>query len=108
MNLLKIFLILILTGGSVALGDNCATWVRRFVGTPGKRVSPAMAYDSDRGVTVFFGGEYSDAGSSTTTYYNDTWEYDGVSWRIIDTGANTASLRSPTPTRELTWALMTW
>ena len=108
MNLFKLFLILILTGDSVALGDDCATWVRRFVGTPGKRVSPALAYDSDRGVTVFFGGEYSDAGSNTTTYYNDTWEYDGVSWRIIDTGANTASLRSPTPTRGLTWALMTW
>lgn len=69
---------------SPAWGQSCTTWVHRTdVGTPGKRVSPAMAYDSDRGVTVFFGGEYSDAGSSTISYYNDTWEYDGTSWKRI-------------------------
>src|SRR5512135_1964774 len=95
MNLVKISLILVLAGGSVALGDNCITWVQRTdVGTPGKRISPAMAYDSDRGVTVFFGGEYSAAGSSTISYYDDTWEYDGVFWRKIDTGVRNPNPRS--------------
>jgi hypothetical protein len=80
--MLKLILIFGLALGSEALGRECITWVQRTdVGTPGKRISPAMAYDSDRGVTVFFGGEYSDAGSSTITYYNDTWEYDGVHWQ---------------------------
>jgi hypothetical protein len=40
-----------------------------------------MAYDSDRGVTVFFGGEIGKTGSET--YFNDTWEYDGSHWRQI-------------------------
>jgi hypothetical protein len=41
-----------------------------------------MAYDSDRGVTVFFGGEIGVTGSEK--YFNDTWEYDGTNqWRQI-------------------------
>jgi hypothetical protein len=40
-----------------------------------------MAYDSDRGVTVFFGGEIGKTGIET--YFNDTWEYDGSHWRQI-------------------------
>jgi hypothetical protein len=74
-----------LAGELEGRGQTCVTWIqRRDVGTPGKRISPAMAYDSDRGVTVFFGGEYSDAGSSTISYYNDTWEYDGVHWQKFE------------------------
>jgi hypothetical protein len=49
-----------------------------------------MAYDSHRGVTVFFGGEYSDGGDAEVFYYNDTWEYDGISWKKI-------SINGPAP-----------
>ncbi len=76
-------LLCLMSVSSKTYGQAGLEWVHRTdVGTPGKRVSPAMAYDSDRGVTVFFGGEYSE-GSSTITYYNDTWEYDGNRWQQI-------------------------
>ena len=42
------------------------------VGSPGQRAHHAMAYDSDRGVTVLFGGEIGVTGSET--YFNDTWQ----------------------------------
>lgn len=58
-------------------------WTQRTdVGSPGPRYGHALAYDSDRGVTVFFGGEYSLPGGDPE-YFNDTWEYDGVSWKQI-------------------------
>jgi hypothetical protein len=38
-----------------------------------------MAYDSDRGVTVLFGGK--EAGTFPTD--NETWEYDGSVWKTI-------------------------
>jgi hypothetical protein len=58
-------------------------WVHRTdVGTMGKRFGHAMAYDSSRGVTVFFGGEYGEPGEDSG-FFNDTWEYDGHSWKPI-------------------------
>src|SRR5689334_12080019 len=58
-------------------------WQQRTdVGSPGPRYGHALAYDSDRGVTVFFGGEYSEMGGDPE-YFNDTWEYDGASWKKI-------------------------
>lgn len=79
--------------------DNCMTWVCRHnevpgtgVGSPGQRAHHAMAYDSDRGVTVFFGGETGPLGSQS--YYNDTWEYDGTHWRAISVATATPSPRS--------------
>lgn len=70
--------------------DICMVWTNRFsqapgtgVGTPGERAHHAMAYDSDRGVTVFFGGEIGKTGDEH--YFNDTWEYDGTNqWRYIN------------------------
>lgn len=57
-------------------------WVHRTdVGNPGQRTAFAMAYDKDRGVTVFFGGEIGDGGDET--FYHDTWEYDGSHWQQI-------------------------
>lgn len=59
-----------------------AQWVRRTdVGSPGQRTGHAMAYDKDRGVTVFFGGEIGPGGGES--YFDDTWEYDGIQWRHI-------------------------
>ena len=39
-----------------------------------------MVYDSKRGVTVLFGGNWGN------TYQSDTWEYDGTSWKQRSTG----------------------
>ena len=58
-------------------------WVHRTdVGSPGQRYSHAMAFDEHRGVTVFFGGELSNPGDDPT-FYGDTWEYDGATWRPV-------------------------
>jgi len=48
-------------------------------GNPGPRQQPAMAYDSDRGVTVLRGG----TDIATSDELDDTWEWNGVSWRRI-------------------------
>jgi hypothetical protein len=77
-------------GATAQAQDTCMVWTNRFsqvpgtgVGTPGERAHHAMAYDSDRGVTVFFGGEIGVSGSEQ--YFNDTWEYDGTNqWRQIN------------------------
>src|SRR5882672_1752112 len=90
---------LFVVGLTSALAQTCMTWVQRGnavpvnpVGTPGQRVHHAMAYDSDRGVTVFFGGEIGKKGSET--YFNDTWEYDGVHWRQIPIAGDLPNPRS--------------
>ncbi|MBI3868646.1 MAG: hypothetical protein HY299_08965 [Verrucomicrobia bacterium] len=67
--------------------------LRTDVGTPGPRYGHALAYDSDRGVTVFFGGEYSVIGGDPE-YFNDTWEYDGATWRPITTDGPVPDPRS--------------
>ena len=38
-----------------------------------------MAYDSDRRVTVLFGGD-----STGYSRLNDTWEFDGTTWRELN------------------------
>lgn len=66
-----------------------ATWVRRTdVIPPPGRSGAKMAFDSARNVIVMFGGNQR-VGSSYS-YINDTWEYDGVSWRQV-------SVPSPRP-----------
>ena len=49
-------------------------------GYPGSLDYSAMVYDTARGVTVLFGGQYQGPGNQK----NDTWEYDGLSWRKIN------------------------
>ncbi len=62
---------------------DCLQWIKRNdVGSYGQRYLHAMAYDSDRGVTVFFGGEI---GGDPPTYFDDTQEYDGKQWKQIVT-----------------------
>jgi hypothetical protein len=67
-------LILLCDGLSVtAQAQYCVQWVRRDdVGSSGARGGHAMAYDSDRHVTVLFGGDV--PGSDASTWFNDTWE----------------------------------
>lgn len=66
-----------------AQAQGCLRWVLRTdVGSPGPRYAHSMSYDSSRGVTVFFGGEYSLLGGDPE-YFNDVWEYDGLRWRQV-------------------------
>ncbi len=70
--------------GAVGRAGDCLQWVRRTdVGSYGQRYMHAMAYDSDRGVTVFFGGEIGIYPEEA--FFNDTQEYDGKQWRQINT-----------------------
>lgn len=51
------------------------TWTQVSTNGPTPRHTPKMAYDNQRGRTVLFGGQ-SAAGNQ-----NDTWEWDGTTWR---------------------------
>ncbi len=74
-------------------GRECYRWVKRTdVGSYGQRWGHALAYDSDRGVTVFFGGERGLDGS--IEYFDDTQEYDGKVWRQIKVVGTKPSPRS--------------
>jgi len=46
-----------------------------------RRMSSNMVYDSNRKVTVLFGGRNYVNGNEIVL--NDTWEYDGRSWKRI-------------------------
>ena len=85
----------VLFGGEamqVPLGD---TW--EFNGTDWSQVSPSvspsirmdgsMTYDSGRQRMVLFGGR-AGAGSGPAYGLNDTWEYDGMSWRQVSTAVS--------------------
>lgn len=82
--------VVVLFGGMLQGSDRERTWqwdgvswsIAAEVG-PGKRLSTAMAYDSERGVSILFGG-YSDY---YPTRLGDTWEWDGTVWtRLTDIG----------------------
>src|SRR5262245_48948691 len=63
-------------------GQSCLQWVNRSdIGSPGQRSHHAMVYDSDRGVSVLFGGQIGNPGS--VAYLQGTQEYDGNSWKQI-------------------------
>ena len=63
-------------GESTFFGDtwewNGTVWTLRSESGPAPGRGHAMAYDSDRGVTVLFGGDWG----------SDTWEWDGSSWTL--------------------------
>jgi hypothetical protein len=72
--------------------QDCLQWIKRTdVGSYGQRWQHAMAYDSHRGVTVFFGGEIGK--DREETYFNDTQEYDGRQWRQISTAVKPETRR---------------
>lgn len=73
--------------------DQCYEWRKRTtVNSYGQRWGHAMAYDSDRGVVVLFGGERGNDGN--LEYFDDTWEYDGGSWKRINVPGSKPSARS--------------
>jgi hypothetical protein len=51
---------------------DASSWVHKANSGPSPRAYHAMAFDSNRGKTVLFGGDYPPLG--------DTWEWDGTSW----------------------------
>jgi Immunoglobulin domain len=53
-------------------------WIVIATTGPAPRWDAAMAYDSDRRVSVLFGGEVSEATGPALT--NDSWEFDGTNW----------------------------
>lgn len=48
---------------------------------PTARAWYAMAFDVQRGAAVLYGGESGD------TYFSDTWEWNGTSWRLAQTSS---------------------
>src|SRR5436190_11706083 len=56
--------------------DSCLQWQQR---RPAACYGTAMVHDSNRGVTVLFGGTDGD------DYLNETWEWDGQIWALRST-----------------------
>lgn len=56
---------------------NGSAWTKKDAVGPSARVEHAMAYDSDRHVTVLFGGA---TGPSTES--GETWEWNGANWSL--------------------------
>src|SRR6186997_2176498 len=65
-----------------AQADEIRWAARTDVGSPEARAGHVMAYDSDRGITVLFGGHRFDE-DLDLVYFNDTWEYNGNSWQRV-------------------------
>jgi len=56
-------------------------WVRIATEGPAPRYYAAMCYDSDRRVTVLFGGgTFPNSPLSPSGFFGDTWEFDGTNW----------------------------
>ena len=53
-------------------------WVQIATQGPPSRENASMAYDSDRHVTVLFGGQTNNSSGIPVT--GDTWEFDGTNW----------------------------
>lgn len=58
------------------------TWTLQASSGPSVRYGHAMAYDSDRGVVMLFGGR---SALDQSTLYNDLWKWDGSSWTLVHT-----------------------
>jgi hypothetical protein len=60
-----------------------AGWRRASPGGPPPRAEAGIAFDTHRAVVVLFGG-YNDEGG-TTNRLGDTWEWNGVEWKLRST-----------------------
>src|SRR5262249_19019720 len=74
------------SGGAVFLSDTWewdgVAWMLRATDGPSPRAWHSMAYDSERGVTVLFGGgDRQNSGGEL----GDTWEWDGQTWSLRTT-----------------------
>ena len=57
-----------------------AAWTQQADTGPPPRLLHAMAYDSNRGRTVLFGGR---GAADVNLTFGDTWEWDGTLWRQV-------------------------
>jgi Tol biopolymer transport system component len=82
--------VVVLFGGSGETGRflnetwefNGQNWKRvETAHAPQVRIWAGMAYDAVRGKVVLYGGRKNDNGEA----FNDTWEYDGQDWTLIQT-----------------------
>lgn len=53
-------------------------WELRATSGPNPRMFHSMAYDSNRSMTVLFGGQ----SATVDVRYGDTWEWDGKVWEL--------------------------
>ena len=61
------------------------TWELRGTNGPSPRSYHAMAFDSDRGVTVLHGGQERYVSPWEPDVVGDTWEWDGTTWALRTT-----------------------
>jgi hypothetical protein len=62
-------------------------WTKKQEIGPPARFGHAMAYDSNRGRTVLFGGFVGPIAPGSGSSFNDTWEWDGENWsQMADSG----------------------
>ena len=71
--------------GKTQLNDTWAyhddDWTRlETADSPSVRLLPGAAYDAKRDRIVLFGGSQVSEDGKTTTYLQDTWEFDGTNW----------------------------
>ena len=98
--------------GGVDLGDTWEleelTWSNPTPSpTPGPRADAGLSFDSNRNVTVLFGGRQ---GGACGTPLGDTWEWDGTTWSLRNPALSPPSAGGVQPvfdsSRNLTWMLV--
>lgn len=63
------------------------SWIQVGHLGPSPRYGHAMAYDSNRGCLVLFGGVARNPATGQNRYLDDTWEWDGTAWtQVADSG----------------------
>jgi cysteine-rich repeat protein len=86
------------------------SWTVRALPGPSARTTPAMTFDSRRGVSILSGGAFEVCQS--TPAYSDTWEYNGTSWTQTATDGPLTSIAAYDPDNErvvaLAWSGATW
>lgn len=61
-----------------------AGWTLLSTGGPTGRDDAQLAFDSDRGRLVLYGGRRFGRSRDELTLLTDTWEWDGTAWQLID------------------------
>lgn len=74
------FLVLSAMSPVAVSGETCWGWEERLI-SPASRSGHAAAFDPNRGVMLLFGGQY----EFPPGMANDTWEWNGASWRRVAT-----------------------
>lgn len=62
---------------------NGVAWKQVADRGPTPRLNAAMAFDPVRGVTVLFGGDTDGTNKGAGSLSNETWEWDGQSWLMV-------------------------